>query len=57
VDGRYYHDPANCNGYYMCVYGQKMRNKCPPGLHWNQKMLICDWPSQATCWEHLKSSK
>ncbi|XP_072751718.1 probable chitinase 10 [Anoplolepis gracilipes] len=49
TDGEYYSDPASCSNYYRCVRGELRREQCAPGLHWDAKRHLCDWPSAAKC--------
>lgn len=47
--GQYLPDTTNCNAYYRCVLGEKKKNFCASGLHWNKERNICDWPDNAKC--------
>ncbi|KAG7205193.1 hypothetical protein KM043_018281 [Ampulex compressa] len=47
--GQYSPDPVNCGSYYRCVLGELKREQCAPGLHWDAKRGLCDWPSAAKC--------
>lgn len=47
--GQYLPDPSNCNAYYRCVLGEKKKQFCAGGLHWNKDRGVCDWPEQAKC--------
>lgn len=38
-----------CELYYKCEHGRPLTLRCPPGLHWNNKVLACDWPNVAGC--------
>lgn len=49
TSGEYYSDPASCSNYYRCVRGELKREQCAPGLHWDAKRHLCDWPSAAKC--------
>ncbi|XP_046832523.1 uncharacterized protein LOC124430268 [Vespa crabro] len=40
---------TDCTLFYKCVEGQKVALQCPPGLHFNQVLLVCDWPEHAEC--------
>lgn len=42
-------NPVDCNSYYACHEGEPILMKCPDGLHFNPKLRVCDWPSQAKC--------
>ncbi|KAE8573974.1 Putative chitinase [Halyomorpha halys] len=39
----------NCNKYLQCQWDKYEVHTCAPGLHWNQKKMICDWPKSADC--------
>jgi hypothetical protein len=42
--------PPGCWGPHFVVhFYYKVLMECPPGLHWNASMLICDW--QENCWK------
>ncbi|XP_043252760.1 probable chitinase 10 [Colletes gigas] len=47
--GTYLPDPSNCGNYYRCVLGELKREQCAPGLHWDARRGICDWPAAAKC--------
>lgn len=49
VTGHQKADPTNCGVYYRCVLGQYRRELCSPGLHWDSKRKICNWPYSANC--------
>ncbi|XP_070161707.1 probable chitinase 10 [Polyergus mexicanus] len=49
IDGEYYSDPTSCSNYFRCVRGELKRDQCAPGLHWDAKRHLCDWPSAAKC--------
>ncbi|XP_041566012.1 probable chitinase 10 isoform X1 [Drosophila elegans] len=52
VSGEFYADLKNCNAYYHCIIAGELRQQfCPGGLHWNNKVKGCDWPSSAQCLE------
>lgn len=42
-------NPNDCNKYYLCDNGRPLVQSCPPGLHWNKNLKICDWPESAGC--------
>jgi len=44
IGKEYSPDPKNCNVFYQCTGGKMVELPCPPGLHWNQKAVMCDWP-------------
>uniref|UniRef100_A0A182S9A2 chitinase n=1 Tax=Anopheles maculatus TaxID=74869 RepID=A0A182S9A2_9DIPT len=41
--------PGDCNQYLVCNWGRLESASCADGLHWNQQLKICDWPSNAKC--------
>lgn len=43
--------PGDCEKYLLCNHGQLQAADCAPGLQWNQRVKICDWPSMAQCTE------
>lgn len=54
-EGEYFrHD--QCSKYYHCVHGMYQEHDCAGGLHWNERVKLCDWPASAKCAEH-KSPK
>jgi len=46
IGKEYATDPKNCNVFYQCSGGKMVKLPCPPGLHWNQKETMCDWPNK-----------
>ena len=46
IGKEYSADPKNCNVFYQCNGGKMIKLPCPPGLHWNQKATMCDWPEK-----------
>ena len=44
-----YADPANCAFYYQCSGGIAYHMPCPDGLHFNARLLTCDYPQNAGC--------
>nr|XP_012154543.1 PREDICTED: probable chitinase 3 isoform X2 [Megachile rotundata] len=47
--GEYVPDPISCSNYFRCVLGELQREQCAPGLHWDARRGICDWPAAARC--------
>ncbi|XP_034193394.1 putative chitinase 10 isoform X2 [Osmia lignaria lignaria] len=47
--GEYVPDPGSCSSYFRCVLGELQREQCAPGLHWDARRGICDWPTAAKC--------
>lgn len=46
TNGEYESDPAQCDVYYLCVFGMKQMFHCPAGLVWNKDTRVCDWPKR-----------
>ncbi|XP_052892426.1 mucin-2-like [Anopheles moucheti] len=44
-----YFPHEDCDKFYKCSYGLLCEMKCPPGLHFNARENVCDWPTQAGC--------
>jgi len=44
IGKEYSSDPKNCNIFYQCHGGKMVKLPCPPGLQWNQRETMCDWP-------------
>uniref|UniRef100_T1E2L2 Putative mucin-like peritrophin n=1 Tax=Psorophora albipes TaxID=869069 RepID=T1E2L2_9DIPT len=44
--------PTDCGKFLTCVWGNTMPQNCPPGLHWNDRLKVCDWPGNANCSRH-----
>ncbi|XP_071446319.1 probable chitinase 10 [Hetaerina americana] len=53
--GEYYRDPVNCGAYFRCILGEMRRQYCASGLHWNDRLKVCDWPAEARCEEEDNS--
>ncbi|XP_058803781.1 peritrophin-1-like [Phymastichus coffea] len=39
----------NCTTYYVCESGFPILMNCPPGLNFNPRENVCDWPALACC--------
>lgn len=48
--------PENCEKYYMCFQGRLLKFRCQWGLHWNNKLRLCDMPAEANCNENSDST-
>lgn len=57
IGKEYSADPKNCNVFYQCNGGKMIKLPCPPGLHWNQKATMCDWPEKVNRPECPASAK
>jgi hypothetical protein len=42
-------NPEDCGSYYQCSNGVPILFNCPPGLHFNASLEVCDWPNSANC--------
>ncbi|XP_043486985.1 chitin-binding domain protein cbd-1-like [Polistes fuscatus] len=40
---------TNCSLFYKCDEGRKVLHQCPPGLHFNPKLQVCDLPQNVNC--------
>uniref|UniRef100_A0A1I8JV55 Chitin-binding type-2 domain-containing protein n=1 Tax=Anopheles merus TaxID=30066 RepID=A0A1I8JV55_ANOME len=40
---------SDCTRYYVCETGRACEMKCPPGLHFNVREWVCDYPHRACC--------
>lgn len=40
---------SDCTKFYKCDWGVRVLQSCPPGLHFNPTLSVCDWPSEAGC--------
>ncbi|KAH6929708.1 hypothetical protein HPB50_005157 [Hyalomma asiaticum] len=41
----------NCSTFYLCSQGVPELIECPPALHFNRKLNVCDYPWRAACSE------
>lgn len=41
--------PGDCSSFRQCHNGDWVVLSCAPGLHWNERLKICDWPQRARC--------
>jgi hypothetical protein len=39
----------DCHFFYQCHNGILYCMECPPGLHFNTKLNVCDYPTSAGC--------
>ncbi|GIY90136.1 hypothetical protein CDAR_581411 [Caerostris darwini] len=39
----------DCSKFYMCNGGKPLVKSCQPGLHFNAKLNVCDYPDKAGC--------
>ncbi|XP_055618707.1 chitinase-3-like protein 1 [Toxorhynchites rutilus septentrionalis] len=47
-DGLYRHN-SDCSKFYQCSSGRKFELTCPPGLHFNAKISVCDFKEKIVC--------
>ncbi|KAI4467491.1 chitin binding peritrophin-a [Holotrichia oblita] len=40
---------SDCNKYYVCDNGQPILMTCPPDMHFNIVLEVCDWAEDAGC--------
>ncbi|CAG2214856.1 unnamed protein product [Mytilus edulis] len=45
----YLPNPNDCSSFIQCGHGISYTMPCPTGLHWNRRINVCDWPSNAGC--------
>uniref|UniRef100_A0A1Q3FNV6 Putative peritrophin-1-like protein n=1 Tax=Culex tarsalis TaxID=7177 RepID=A0A1Q3FNV6_CULTA len=43
--------PWNCSQYATCDREVQIIMSCPPGLHFNPALRVCDFPDRANCVE------
>nr|XP_022920112.1 peritrophin-1-like [Onthophagus taurus] len=41
--------PEDCDKFCKCDRGIAYDKSCPPGLHFNKELQVCDWPENAKC--------
>ncbi|ROT64182.1 Peritrophin-1 [Penaeus vannamei] len=50
-------NPVDCGSFYMCSwYGTALLQHCPPVLHFNAKLQVCDSPEHANCIERTTAA-
>ena len=42
-------DPTDCRSFFVCSNGVPIWVLCPDGLHFNDKLDVCDWPQNVPC--------
>jgi hypothetical protein len=42
-------NPTNCSKFFSCSNGVPIELYCPAGLHFNDKLKVCDWPQNVNC--------
>ena len=48
--------PGDCESFQACLWGRYEVFHCAPGLHFNERTRICDWPSRANCQDNSVST-
>ena len=56
VDG-FFPIPESCTQFIECFNSQPVTLSCPPGLHFNPDLLVCDYPENAGCTGTAASTK
>lgn len=41
--------PTDCNAFYVCDANELILTHCPPTLHFNPQLEVCDYPNAAGC--------
>ena len=41
--------PRDCGLYYECDGTTPVLMECPPGLYWDQRENVCNWPQDSGC--------
>jgi len=49
VHGELLPNPEDCSSYCHCDWGVAKWRPCSSGLHFNNKLKVCDWPQNANC--------
>nr|XP_050042738.2 mucin-2-like [Dermacentor andersoni] len=49
--------PTNCNLFVQCSYSVAFIKKCPANLHFNEEIMVCDWPYRAGCLSNASKSQ
>ena len=45
----YMADVTNCNGFFVCTSGNKLKKMCPGVLRWSTIKNHCEWPNSVQC--------
>jgi len=48
-DDGLYPDTEDCSKFIQCSNGQAYSKNCAVGLYFNDKLKVCDWPSNVNC--------
>ncbi|KAH8339656.1 hypothetical protein KR067_012162, partial [Drosophila pandora] len=49
--------PGDCSKYLFCLWNRLQGADCPPGLHYNEAIGNCDWPTASMCLLNQQNSK
>ena len=41
--------PRDCGLYYECDGTTPVLMECPPGLYWDERENVCNWPEASGC--------
>ena len=39
----------DCDSFYKCANGVPQAFECPPGLYFDPKLNVCNWPENVDC--------
>merc|ERR1712002_61417 len=45
----YFAHPDSCSKFCICSGGRAFEEICMPGLVWDNKLHVCNWPSMVDC--------
>lgn len=48
-EGKLSPHPYFCEYFFQCSNGEFLLQECPPGLHFNPVLEVCDWSENAGC--------
>merc|ERR1711942_188902 len=49
ADPTFFADPADCTKFCECALGTAYEHSCMPGLVYDIKLHVCNWPSVVDC--------
>lgn len=52
ADGVYLPDKTDCTVYYVCSFGNAIKQKCPAGLYYDGTIWACTYQDQAICYTY-----
>lgn len=56
-EGAFFRDTADCTVFYRCVHGQKLKFDCPETTVFNERLNVCDYPSEVPECSSTSSSR